>query len=414
MITYGFYNSKNGDRKYDAVQMSSIFDGIIRDGVFMSIGDHFNVTASGENMSVNVGPGRAWFNHTWTLNDAQHVVTIPQSDFLYSRIDAVVLEVNAGVTVRANSVKVVKGTPSVNPVKPAMTDTQDIHQYPLAYVTVGVAVDKIRQADVENAIGTGAAPFVTGILDTINIDTLIAQWKDQWKAFYETQTADIANTNNYWKNQWQTFYGEYTTDMTTTANNWKQQWAEYYADMDETIKGAFAMWTALWNEFYTSTTLEITSTADNWKQQWMDFYAEYSQKIIEKIEYWDNELETYFNGTVDMMNTTSDGWKKQWHDWYDSYTEANQAEWVTWSTNKKQEVEDWFDGVQDLLDPDTEATMASEMVNLQQRMDYLEQHLDTFLTDLQLNPAVKDDNGNDIVDSKGEVVRSELLFRMVV
>ena len=28
-VTYGFYNSKNRDRRYDAIQMSSIFDGII-------------------------------------------------------------------------------------------------------------------------------------------------------------------------------------------------------------------------------------------------------------------------------------------------------------------------------------------------------------------------------------------------
>ena len=37
-VTYGFYNSINGDRKYNALEMSSIFDGIIVDGVYMSIG----------------------------------------------------------------------------------------------------------------------------------------------------------------------------------------------------------------------------------------------------------------------------------------------------------------------------------------------------------------------------------------
>ena len=32
-VTYGFYNSLNGDRRYDANQMSAIFDGLIIDGV---------------------------------------------------------------------------------------------------------------------------------------------------------------------------------------------------------------------------------------------------------------------------------------------------------------------------------------------------------------------------------------------
>ena len=40
-ITSGFYNSYNGDRRYNAEQMSAIFDGIINDGVFSNIADAF-------------------------------------------------------------------------------------------------------------------------------------------------------------------------------------------------------------------------------------------------------------------------------------------------------------------------------------------------------------------------------------
>ena len=42
-FTCGFFNSENGDRKYNAEQMSAIFDGIIADGVFTTIGDHMAV-----------------------------------------------------------------------------------------------------------------------------------------------------------------------------------------------------------------------------------------------------------------------------------------------------------------------------------------------------------------------------------
>ena len=44
-FTCGFFNSENGDRKYNAEQMSAIFDGIIADGVFTTIGDHLAVSA---------------------------------------------------------------------------------------------------------------------------------------------------------------------------------------------------------------------------------------------------------------------------------------------------------------------------------------------------------------------------------
>ena len=42
-VTSGFFDSINGDRKYNAEQMSSIFDGIVTDGVFQNIGEAFRV-----------------------------------------------------------------------------------------------------------------------------------------------------------------------------------------------------------------------------------------------------------------------------------------------------------------------------------------------------------------------------------
>ena len=67
-VSSGFFNSLNGDRKYNAAQMSAIFDGLIIDGVFASIGTAVAVKAAG-GLTVNVGIGKSWFDHTWTVND---------------------------------------------------------------------------------------------------------------------------------------------------------------------------------------------------------------------------------------------------------------------------------------------------------------------------------------------------------
>ena len=90
--------------------MSSIFDGLIVDGIFSSIGTAFNVRAAG-GLTVNIGIGRAWFNHTWTLNDSILPLEAPEAEVLLDRIDAVVIEVNAIESVRANSIKFVTGIP---------------------------------------------------------------------------------------------------------------------------------------------------------------------------------------------------------------------------------------------------------------------------------------------------------------
>lgn len=194
-VSFGFYDSSNGDRKYTAVQFSYLFNSLIKDGIFMHVGEHLNVK-KGTGMQVNVGSGFAWFNSTWTRNDADYPLTITASDLLQVRIDAIVLEVNETLSSRTNSIKVITGTPSSNPKKPTLTNTNDIHQYPLAYVTVGVGVTSITQANIENCIGTDPCPFVTGVLDTIDATTLIAQWEAQFNEWFEsledTLSGDVA------------------------------------------------------------------------------------------------------------------------------------------------------------------------------------------------------------------------------
>lgn len=178
-LTYGFYNSISGDRRYNAKQMSTLFDGIIRDGVFATVGQSLMVSA-GSDMTINVGTGRAWFNGTWTNNDAPLPLVVPPSETVLNRIDAVVLEVNETNEVRANSIKILKGTPATIPTNPTLTNSELVHQYPLAYIYVGANVSSIIQANITNKIGTTSTPFVTGILQTVTAEMLTAQWESEF------------------------------------------------------------------------------------------------------------------------------------------------------------------------------------------------------------------------------------------
>ena len=183
-VTYGFYNSIDDDRMYDATQMSSIFDGIINDGIFMNVGAAMNVTASGDNMVVNIDTGRAWFDHTWTVNDAILPLTVPEAELVLNRIDAVILEVNSNDAVRANDIKIIKGVPATEPVKPTLEDSEHVHQHALAYIYVASEVTAITQSDITNCIGTSECPYVNAILETIDADNLLAQWNDQFERWF--------------------------------------------------------------------------------------------------------------------------------------------------------------------------------------------------------------------------------------
>ena len=191
-FTCGFFNSENGDRKYNAEQMSAIFDGIIADGVFTTIGDHMAVTA-GTGMQVLVGSGKAWFDHTWNVNDAAYPLTIAASDVTLSRIDAIVLETNHSDSVRLNKLRVVQGTVAASPVKPTLTNSEKVHQHPLAWVTVAPGVTQIAASAIENAVGTSACPFVTGIIATTDIDDLFAQWNGEFDEWFDNLKAQLSD-----------------------------------------------------------------------------------------------------------------------------------------------------------------------------------------------------------------------------
>lgn len=263
-FTFGFYNALNHDRRYNAIQVSSIFDGIVRDGVFMSIGGHMNVQATGNGFNIVVESGRAWFNHTWSLLDADYPMIVEPSDVLEDRIDAVVLEVNENVDVRLNSIKIIKGEPAAKPAKPTLTNNLDVHQYPLAYITVPANSVTLTQSNVENAVGTSATPFVTGILETIEIDDLIAQWKSQWNDW--TEEVDL-NWNNWFEtvnNAWTAWFNQSQSDWEDTLQERTEEWEE----IKDTINSEWASQQGSINSDYT-----------NWKQTALAAYNQWLEQI---------------------------------------------------------------------------------------------------------------------------------------
>jgi hypothetical protein len=190
-VTYGFYNSLNRDRVYNAEQMSSIFNGIITDGVFASIGGSL-MPIAGTGMQVVVKTGKCWFNSTWTLNDALLPLDIPAADVSLTRIDAVVVEINSAISTRANTIKVVKGTPSANPAKPALANTETLHQYALGYVIVSAGVTSISADKIEVNVGKSTCPFITSVLQQTDITALFNQWDAEFNTWFENVKAQLS------------------------------------------------------------------------------------------------------------------------------------------------------------------------------------------------------------------------------
>lgn len=235
-VSSGFFNSLNGDRKYNAAQMSAIFDGLIIDGVFASIGTAFAVKAAG-GLTVNVGIGKAWFDHTWTVNDSILPMTALEAEVLLDRIDAVVLEVNGMESVRENTIKFVKGNPSSAPSRPTLTNEGNVHQYPLCYIYRKYGTAVINQADITPMVGTESTPFVTGILQTISLDELLGKWQDELDRFTDARSQEVDD-----------WIAQEESDFTTWFNNMKADLQQEQAVLDQWIASEQADFLAWYNQ----------------------------------------------------------------------------------------------------------------------------------------------------------------------
>lgn len=223
-LTYGFYNSIEGDRVYDAIQFGRIFDGIIKDGVYATYEKGMMVIASSNPGEVIIQPGRAWFNHTWSYNDANVIFEAPAPEVLLERYDALVLEINEELSSRENSYKWVTGTPSSRPERPTLTNTTTIHQYPLCYVHRYPETTMIYTRDITNMIGTSECPFATGVLEGIDLDAWINQWDDEFHTWENSK-----------KTQFEAWMLSQETAFTTWYNAFKDQMASDVQEVEDFV-----------------------------------------------------------------------------------------------------------------------------------------------------------------------------------
>lgn len=286
-VSSGFFNSLNGDRKYNAAQMSAIFDGLIIDGVFASIGTAFAVKAAG-GLTVNVGVGKAWFDHTWTVNDSILPMTAPEAEVLLDRIDAVVLEVNGMESVRENTIKFVKGNPSSAPSRPTLTNEGNVHQYPLCYIYRKYGTAVINQADITPMVGTESTPFVTGILQTVSLDELLGKWQDELDRFTDARSQEVDD-----------WIAKEESDFTTWFDKMKADLQQEQTVLDQWIASEQADFLAWYNQMKDQLSGDVAGNLQ------LEIDKEEVKRIL-LVGFEDGTKEFSDDGTV-ITSTASDG-----------------------------------------------------------------------------------------------------------
>lgn len=194
----GYYNSLNGDRKYNAETMARYFSGLFTRGVLQNYKEKFVVTAN-EGMKVKIPTGKAFFSDgKWIENTADIILTLDPSDVVLNRIDRIVLRNDKNENVRNASVILKKGTPGSNPVAPALENNTYIEELAICDIRVNKLVETITQANITNTIANSeVCGYVTGLINQVDTSELYMQYETAYQQFYAQSEEEF---NEWFKN----------------------------------------------------------------------------------------------------------------------------------------------------------------------------------------------------------------------
>lgn len=210
-ITYGFFNSVDGDRKYNAEQMSTYFDGLVSDGIYQSVGGKFYVSA-GAGLSVNVSTGRALIECHWLKNDNVLTISLDSADVQNDRKDLIVIKLD--YSARTMGIEYISGAESVK-------NTETVKYLTLAKITVPAGATTITQANIKDIRGSALCPWVTGLVKQVDTSDLFSQYE---KAYEEM----VQQMINWWadrRNAFDTWFNSLTTSLNVNLNLTKQEFS---------------------------------------------------------------------------------------------------------------------------------------------------------------------------------------------
>lgn len=248
-ITYGFFNSVDGDRKYNAEQMSKYFRGLVSDGVYESVSNKMQVKLM-SGMQVGVQKGRALVDCKWIENDAVHPITINDAHALLDRYTAIVIRCNN--IDRTIDIIAVDGEPASVPLYPDLAGGAEVKDLCLAMVYVKAGATSIAQQYIFDMRGSELCPWVTGLVKQVDTSELFLQyqtayeqqlatmeaWQERQKAQFDawmTTLTDQLQVNTYIQEYKQTLF---VTDVDVTELDVPISQYEYGVDiLDINING---------------------------------------------------------------------------------------------------------------------------------------------------------------------------------
>lgn len=176
---YGFFASKEHDRRYSADDFSAFFGDFFTNGVLGSDTNSLKVSAVGD-LNISIASGTAYINGHWYRKSSAQVLSLGDSDTAYGRTDAVVIRCD--LEKRMVYPFIIEGEPAEAPKQPLPVRNEKCYDLVLAYIDVAANCVEVTEADITDKRGfDDVCGFVTSAIDHIDTTALFKQYEAQWE-----------------------------------------------------------------------------------------------------------------------------------------------------------------------------------------------------------------------------------------
>lgn len=232
--SYGlFWNSDNGDRRYNADSMEKWLKKFFTSGVFQ--GDLQVLASSG--MTVTIQAGYCNLFGKVGLFETVNSITLVAAHSTYPRIDTIVIERNDSD--RIVSLKSVSGAYSGDtpqPTAPIWDETQGVYQLVLAQIYVGAGVSAITQANITDTRPIdGLCGYITGTVEEVDFSQFVAQFTAYFNEFKSGNQADFEEWMDAEETDFMTWYDRMKDQLSEDAAGHLQQEIDDLDDAKENL-----------------------------------------------------------------------------------------------------------------------------------------------------------------------------------
>lgn len=286
------------DRVYLAAQFAAYFAAFIGNGIFgHSMQQLEGVAQDIPNMSTKVLGGEGWINGYWYRNTEAYTLNHSVADGVLSRIDTVVLRWSSSD--RDIYLHVLEGTPSANPVAPAIVRNPDYYDLGLYEVSIPAGSIRITQAQIRDLrLSSEYCGLVTGLVDQIDLTDVFNQFEQYFLEFKQNHEADFDKWSEeqkqafldyvaYQKGLYDAYILKLQNDYDTWTADKKTEWAQWVADQEEQFtawvlneKAIYDNWTEAQRQAYADW---YTLHTEEWTQMFLTWFDSIKGKLKEDI-----------------------------------------------------------------------------------------------------------------------------------